>query len=60
MTENKAQPEKLALRLQDIAGVKQQELLRLFPEVRDAWPGYGLRKIRKLWSVGQYRARPAK
>ncbi len=34
MTENKAQPEKLDLRSQDIAEDKRQELLRLFPEIR--------------------------
>lgn len=34
MTENKAQPEKLVLRSQDIAEDKRQELLRLFPEIR--------------------------
>ena len=34
MTEDKAQPEKLDLRSQDIAEDKRQDLLRLFPEVR--------------------------
>lgn len=34
MTENKAQPEKLDLRSQDIAEDKRQDLLRLFPEIR--------------------------